>query len=143
MSLLEHLLIKRLLDVFISGLLLIVLAPLFLLIAILIKITSIGAVFFKQERCSLNGRRFTLYKFRTMVAGAESQFEEVLALNEMTGPVFKITNDPRITKLGRFLRKFSVDELPQLYNVFKGDMSLVGPRPPIPAEVEQYDSWQR
>lgn len=142
-SLLEHLLVKRLFDVFISGLLLIVLAPLFILLAILIKVTSTGAVFFKQERCSLNGRRFTLYKFRTMVAGAESQFKEVLALNEMTGPVFKITNDPRITGIGKFLRKFSIDELPQLYNVFKGDMSLVGPRPPIPAEVEQYDSWQR
>lgn len=142
-SMLEHLLVKRLLDAFISGLLLVVLAPFFLLIAVLIKVTSTGAVFFKQERCSLNGRRFTLYKFRTMVTGAESQLKGVLSLNEMDGPVFKITNDPRITGLGRFLRKLSIDELPQLYNVFKGDMSLVGPRPPIPAEVEQYDSWQR
>jgi len=142
-SLLEHLLIKRLADVAVSAVLLIILAPLFLLTAILIRLTSPGPVFFRQERCSLNGRRFTLYKFRTMVKGAESQLKDVLSLNEMDGPVFKITNDPRITGLGNFLRKFSIDELPQLYNVFKGDMSLVGPRPPIPAEVDKYDSWQR
>ena len=138
-----YILLKRLIDILVSGLLLLVLSPLFLLVAFLIKIASKGKVFFKQERCSLNGRRFILYKFRTMVIDAEVHLQDLLILNEMNGPVFKITNDPRITKIGRFLRKFSIDEFPQLYNVFKGDMSLIGPRPPIPSEVEKYDSWQR
>src|SRR5436305_1739723 len=94
-------------------------------------------------RCGLNGRSFTLYKFRTMVADAEDRRGELLHLNEMNGPVFKLRSDPRVTTLGRFLRRFSLDELPQLWNVLRGDMSLVGPRPPIPEEVAQYQRWQR
>lgn len=140
---LEHLFLKRLFDICVSSALLLIASPLFLIIAVLIKMFSPGRAFFRQERCSLNGRRFTLYKFRTMSEDAESRLSEVLPLNEMSGPVFKISNDPRITGLGRFLRKFSLDELPQLYNVFKGDMSLIGPRPPLPSEVEKYDFWHR
>jgi lipopolysaccharide/colanic/teichoic acid biosynthesis glycosyltransferase len=112
-------------------------------VAVLIKLDSTGPVIFSQKRVGLYGRKFTLYKFRTMILGAEgikSHFEE---LNEMDGPVFKIRNDPRITRLGRFLRRASLDELPQLFNVLKGDMSVVGPRPPLPEEVEKYEVWQR
>jgi lipopolysaccharide/colanic/teichoic acid biosynthesis glycosyltransferase len=98
---------------------------------------------FRQIRCGLNGRVFTLYKFRTMVADAEHRRGELQHLNEMAGPVFKLRRDPRVTLLGRFLRRFSLDELPQLWNVLRGDMSLVGPRPPIPEEVAQYQRWQR
>ncbi|MBI5056289.1 MAG: sugar transferase [Nitrospirae bacterium] len=140
---LEYLFIKRIIDFFISAVALIAFSPFFLISAILIKITSEGTILFKQERCSLYGRKFVFYKFRTMVTDAESKLEEVLKYNEMCGPVFKMTNDPRVTKIGKFLRKYSLDELPQLWNVFKGDMSLVGPRPPLPAEVEKYDNWQR
>ncbi len=138
-----HLFIKRLFDFVLSGIALIILAPIFVIIAIVIKVTSEGPVFFKQERCSLYGRKFIFYKFRTMVVDAESQLKDILRFNEMNGPVFKMTEDPRITKAGKWLRKFSIDELPQLWNVVKGDMSLVGPRPPIPAEVENYNNWQR
>lgn len=134
---------KRVLDVVVAGAGLMALSPLFLVIAGLIKLASPGPVFFRQTRCGLNGRRFMLYKFRSMIANAEAHREELLHLNEMSGPVFKVTNDPRITPFGRFLRKTSLDELPQLINVFKGEMSLVGPRPPIPSEVEQYEPWQR
>jgi len=91
----------------------------------------------------LYGRKFIFYKFRTMVVDAEAKLKDLLKYNEMVGPVFKMTDDPRITKTGKWLRKFSLDELPQLWNVFKGDMSLVGPRPPLPHEVEKYDAWQR
>ena len=135
--------IKRLFDLFSSFIALIILTPFFILIAICIKLTSKGSIFFSQERVGLNGRKFILYKFRTMCEGAEEKLEDLQSLNEMDGPTFKITNDPRITPLGKFLRKFSIDELPQLYNVFKGDMSIVGPRPPINHEVEKYDHWQR
>ncbi|MDP2906177.1 MAG: sugar transferase, partial [Candidatus Omnitrophota bacterium] len=138
-----HLLVKRLMDVSCSGIALFVLSPVFLTLGILIKKTSHGPIFFKQTRCSLNGRKFTLYKFRTMDADAEVRLKDVINGNEMNGPVFKMENDPRLTKVGRFLRKFSLDELPQLWNVFRGDMSLVGPRPPLPSEVEKYDNWQR
>jgi lipopolysaccharide/colanic/teichoic acid biosynthesis glycosyltransferase len=100
-------------------------------------------VLFRQTRCGLYGRRFTLYKFRTMVEGAEERLAELQHLNEMDGPVFKSRRDPRVTRLGRLLRKFSLDELPQLWNVLRGDMSLVGPRPPIPDEVARYERWQR
>jgi lipopolysaccharide/colanic/teichoic acid biosynthesis glycosyltransferase len=117
--------------------------PVFVIIAILIKISSGGPIFFKQLRCGLYGRKFVFYKFRTMIADAESKLKDLAKYNEMNGPVFKMTNDPRITRVGKWLRKFSIDELPQLWNVFKGDMSLVGPRPPLPSEVEQYDIWQR
>jgi len=140
---LEHLFIKRLFDIIFAGIGLLILSPLFVIIAIIIKLTSKGPVFFIQERYGLYGRRFKLYKFRTMVVNAEERLKELLQYNEMKGPVFKMTNDPRVTRVGRWLRRFSLDELPQLWNVLKGDMSLVGPRPPIPEEVEHYDSWQR
>jgi lipopolysaccharide/colanic/teichoic acid biosynthesis glycosyltransferase len=108
-----------------------------------IRLSSQGGVLFRQTRCGLYGRRFTLYKFRTMVEGAEDRLAELQHLNEMDGPVFKSRRDPRVTRLGRLLRKFSLDELPQLWNVLRGDMSLVGPRPPIPEEVARYERWQR
>jgi len=142
-SKLGQLFLKRVVDFIIAGLGLIVLAPLFLAVTILIKLSSEGPVFFKQLRCGLYGRKFQFYKFRTMIADAETKLKDLLKYNEMDGPVFKMQNDPRITKIGKWLRKFSIDELPQLWNVVKGDMSLVGPRPPIPHEVENYDIWQR
>ncbi len=140
---LEHLFIKRIIDFMASGIALVMLVPVFTVVALIIKITSKGPVLFKQLRCGLYGRQFILYKFRTMVVDAESKLKDILKYNEMDGPVFKMTNDPRITKAGKWLRKFSLDELPQIWNVFKGDMSLVGPRPPLPSEVENYDNWQR
>jgi len=121
--------LKRLLDVLVSLSCIICFAPILLITAILIKLTSPGPVFFAQRRLGLNKRVFSVYKFRTMVEGAEKKQAELERLNEVTGPVFKITNDPRITTIGRFLRKTSIDELPQLFNVLKGHMSLVGPRP--------------
>ncbi len=137
------LLSKRLTDIGISAVLLALALPLMLLVALLIKVGSRGAVLFHQTRCGLNGRLFTLYKFRTMVDNAEQRRQELAHLNEMRGPAFKLRKDPRVTRLGRFLRKFSLDELPQLWNVLKGDMSLVGPRPPVPDEVAEYKRWQR
>src|SRR5207244_2295562 len=134
---------KRLLDVGVSLLLLTLATPIIVLAAIAIKLTSPGSVLFKQERIGLNGRIFTLYKFRTMTENASQRREEVNHLNQMTGPVFKAAADPRVTTVGRILRKFSLDELPQLWNVLRGDMSLVGPRPPIPEEVRSYHRWQR
>jgi exopolysaccharide biosynthesis polyprenyl glycosylphosphotransferase len=134
---------KRMLDVCISLVILALSAPVTVLAAIAIKITSPGSVLFKQQRIGLNGRTFTLYKFRTMIADAHERLGEVSHLNEMTGPVFKAKDDPRVTWVGRILRRFSLDEVPQLWNVLKGDMSLVGPRPPIPEEVRSYHRWQR
>ncbi|MBF0485066.1 MAG: sugar transferase [Candidatus Omnitrophica bacterium] len=138
-----QLLIKRLMDIFLSTVALIVLSPIMAITAILVKMTSEGPVFFTQKRVSVNGRIFNLFKFRTMVKDAESRLAQLKNLNEMKGPVFKIDKDPRITPIGDFLRKASIDELPQLWNVLKGDMSLVGPRPPIPSEVSQYNDWHR
>lgn len=138
-----QLFIKRGTDFIVSLVALVLLAPILLLTAVAIKLNSRGPLFFKQERNGINGRKFILLKFRSMVVGAEKMQEELLALNEMDGPVFKIKNDPRITIIGKFLRKTSSDELPQLINVLKGDMSLVGPRPPIPGEVTNYETWQR
>lgn len=138
-----NLAMKRVLDVVVAGAGLVALSPLLAVIAFLIKLTSAGPVFFRQVRCGLNGRHFLLYKFRSMGANAEADREKLQHLNEMSGPVFKVTNDPRITPLGRLLRKTSLDELPQLINVLRGEMSLVGPRPPIPSEVAQYEPWQR
>jgi exopolysaccharide biosynthesis polyprenyl glycosylphosphotransferase len=138
-----YLLLKRIIDFVLSFVALIILSPLLGVIAILVKTTSPGGVLFKQQRCGLNGRVFTLYKFRTMVSDAEAQLETLRRHNLMEGPAFKMENDPRVTKVGWFLRKFSLDELPQLLNVLKGQMSLVGPRPPLPQEVKQYDQWQR
>ena len=129
---------KRLFDVFISLFLLTLCLPLFLILSIIIKATSSGPVFFKQCRVGLNGRIFTMLKFRTMTKDAESMKMDLMDLNVLEGPVFKIKNDPRLTKVGRFFRKTSIDEMPQLINVLKGEMSLVGPRPPIPDEVDQY-----
>ena len=138
-----QLLFKRIVDIAVSFFGLIVLLPIFLLVALLIKLTSPGPIFFKQRRMGINGRIFTLFKFRSMYQDAQRKLSEVKHLNEMEGPVFKIKDDPRITRLGRFLRRTSIDELPQLFNVLVGQMSLVGPRPPLPSEVKQYEVWQR
>lgn len=135
--------LKRVVDFLMALTLLVVLSPLFLLLALLIKLTSRGPVLYRQTRCGLGGRKFTVCKFRSMRPGADLRREELEALNEMDGPVFKIRNDPRCTPVGRFMRKFSLDELPQLVNVLKGEMSFVGPRPPLPEEVEKYEPWQR
>jgi exopolysaccharide biosynthesis polyprenyl glycosylphosphotransferase len=118
-------------------------APLMAGIALAVRLSSPGPILFRQERVGLNGRRFTLYKFRTMVADAERRQAQLLKLNEMDGPVFKITRDPRVTRVGAILRNCSLDELPQLFNVIRSEMSLVGPRPPIPSEVLHYEPWQR
>jgi exopolysaccharide biosynthesis polyprenyl glycosylphosphotransferase len=139
----QHL-FKRTLDIVASLVATLILAPLFLLAGFLIKLTSRGPVFFIQERVGLNKKKFHLYKFRTMVADAEEQQQEIEHLNEASGPVFKMKNDPRITRVGKLLRKTSIDELPQLFNVLKGDMSLVGPRP-LPVRDYQgfHQDWQR
>lgn len=136
-----QLMIKRFMDVTISLFILILSLPLWVIIGMVIKLTSKGPVIFKQKRVGYNGRHFTCLKFRTMVDNAEDLMKDIVHLNELNGPVFKVKNDPRITKVGRFMRKTSLDELPQLINVIKGQMSLVGPRPPIPSEVEKY-RWE-
>jgi exopolysaccharide biosynthesis polyprenyl glycosylphosphotransferase len=138
-----HLALKRSLDVAVSLFVLALTGPVLGVAALLIKFTSPGSVLFKQERIGLNGRMFTLYKFRTMIEDAHARREEVAHLNEMNGPAFKAKADPRVTPVGRWLRRFSLDEIPQLWNVLKGDMSLVGPRPPIPEEVASYHRWHR
>ena len=138
-QLLVQLLLKRMIDAALSIAVLIVLAPLMLVVAILIKLSSPGPVFFVQNRVGMNQRQFKLYKFRSMVADAEERKFSLAHLNERDGPAFKIENDPRITRIGRWLRKTSVDELPQLFNVISGEMSLVGPRPPLPDEVKKYE----
>jgi len=135
--------LKRILDFVISTILLVVLSPLFLCIAIQIKFSSKGPIFFTQKRVGLNGRIFTMYKFRSMLQGSERLQEKMGRKNEMVGPAFKVTQDPRITKFGKLLRKYSLDELPQLINILLGDMSLVGPRPPLPTEVNLYERKQR
>ncbi len=136
------LLVKRVVDFILASAALIVLSPFLLVVAILVKLTSPGPVIFKQVRCGLNGRNFTFYKFRSMVKDAEQRMHEVAHLNPKT-VVTKIPNDPRLTPIGKWLRRFSIDELPQLFNILLGDMSVVGPRPAIPSEVEQYARWQR
>jgi len=138
-NLLFQLFVKRLMDLFGSALLLVLLSPLLLVTAAAVKFTSSGPVFFGQERIGMNKRRFRLLKYRSMVVDAEARKNEVAHLNEMDGPVFKIRKDPRVTRVGAILRKLSIDELPQLINVFKGEMSLVGPRPPLLSEVDRYD----
>jgi exopolysaccharide biosynthesis polyprenyl glycosylphosphotransferase len=135
--------LKRLIDVLVSGVFLIILSPLFLTIAILVKMTSEGPVFYEWNVVGFNKKPFRSWKFRTMIINADEMKEKLIPLNEMKGPVFKIKNDPRITNVGKLLRKFSLDELPQLWSVFKGDMSLVGPRPAGPHELARYESWQR
>jgi exopolysaccharide biosynthesis polyprenyl glycosylphosphotransferase len=136
--------IKRTLDLAISSLLLLLLLPLLVAAAIAIKLTSKGPVLFLQERIGMNKRRFKIYKFRTMIPNAEQVIHTLEGQNEATGPVFKIKNDPRITPIGKFLRRSSIDELPQLLNVLKGDMSLVGPRPLPVRDYEGFsEDWQR
>jgi exopolysaccharide biosynthesis polyprenyl glycosylphosphotransferase len=136
-------LLKRLLDIGCSAAALWVLFPFLLVTAALVKLTSRGPVFFRQVRVGLHGKKFNMLKFRSMVVNAEALKASLAAQNEQTGPVFKMKHDPRVTSLGRILRKYSVDELPQLVNVLRGDMTLVGPRPPVPQELAQYEPWQR
>jgi exopolysaccharide biosynthesis polyprenyl glycosylphosphotransferase len=139
-----HLAMKRIIDIFGSAVLLLGMAPILVIVALLIKLDSPGPVFFTQNRVGLNRRRFRLFKFRTMAESAEEKQHELEHLNEADGPVFKIRNDPRVTRIGRFLRRFSIDELPQLFNVFKGDMSLVGPRPLPLRDVERINAqWHK
>ena len=133
---------KFVVDIVASFFILLIWSPFLLLIAVLVKVTSKGPVIFSQKRVGLRGREFNIYKFRTMVQDAEKLRSLLEAQNEMDGPVFKIKKDPRITTIGRFLRKSGLDEIPQFFNVLKGDMSLVGPRPPLPSEVAQYERWQ-
>ena len=132
---------KRSLDIMASLVGLIILSPVVLVVAILIKLESKGPIIFSQKRIGLNGKEFKMYKFRSMVQNAEELKEKLQKQNEMSGPMFKMKNDPRVTKVGKFIRKTSIDELPQLINVLKGDMSLVGPRPSLPKEVENFEGW--
>ena len=138
-----RLMVKSVLDFIVATTLLIILSPLFLVIAILIKKSSPGPVFYEWKVIGLNKKAFTSYKFRSMIEEADSLKSTLLQENEMAGPAFKMTHDPRITKIGRILRKYSLDELPQLWSVVKGDMSLVGPRPPLESEFNEFDSWHR
>jgi exopolysaccharide biosynthesis polyprenyl glycosylphosphotransferase len=137
-----RLIIKRGLDIVLATLGIVVTAPLMVAVAVAIKLTSPGPAIFRQERCGLNGRKFSFYKFRSMCTDAEERYHEVVHLSQRSLAT-KIPNDPRLTRIGRTLRKFSLDELPQLVNVLRGDMSLVGPRPAVPREVAQYQRWQR
>jgi exopolysaccharide biosynthesis polyprenyl glycosylphosphotransferase len=139
----EMLFLKRFIDLITSAIAITLCLPLWIIIPILIKRDSPGPAFYVQERVGKNGRLFPMYKFRSMVDGADKMQSRVMHLNEMDGPVFKIKADPRLTRVGKFLRRTSLDELPQLFNVFNGSMSLVGPRPPILSEVSQYRPWQR
>lgn len=140
----SYLVIKRFIDILISTSGLIILSPLMIVIMLLIKIEDSKApIFFKQIRCGENGKEFQLYKFRSMQVDAEEKLHQLKNQNEQSGPVFKIKNDPRVTKIGYFIRRTSLDELPQLINVLKGEMSLVGPRPPLPIEVEQYNNYHK
>lgn len=132
---------KRALDIMASTLGLIILSPILLVVAILIKLESKGPAIFSQKRIGLNKKEFKMYKFRSMVQNAEELKEKLAKENEMSGPMFKMKNDPRVTKVGKFIRKTSIDELPQLINVLKGEMSLVGPRPSLPKEVSKFEPW--
>ncbi len=133
---------KRVCDIVLSVFALVVLSPLFLVIAILIKKEDGGPVIYSQTRLTKGGKEFKMFKFRSMCVDAEKKLDALMDQNEMKGPAFKIADDPRITKIGRFIRKASIDELPQLVNVLKGDMSIIGPRPPLPREVAQYTHYQ-
>ena len=134
---------KRVLDILASALSLVLLAPLFAVLAVLVKLTSPGPVFYHWKVVGKNGSPFTGYKFRSMVMDADALKSKLQDKNEMTGPVFKITNDPRVTAVGAWMRRYSLDELPQLYSVLKGDMSLVGPRPPLVTEYQQFTEYQK
>ena len=133
--------LKRLMDIICSMSALIVLAPILIVVAILIKIESKGPVIFSQERVGINNKKFKMYKFRSIVVNAEDMKGKLEKQNERKGPMFKIKNDPRVTTIGRFIRKTSIDELPQLINILKGEMSIVGPRPSLPKEVIQFEPW--
>ena len=135
--------LKRAFDLAASLVALALLSPLIAAVAVLIKATSRGPILFRQERVGLHGQTFHMLKFRSMVVNAEELKAKLMAHNEQSGPVFKMAFDPRITAVGRFIRKFSIDELPQLLNIVRGEMTIVGPRPPIPSEVAQYEAWQR
>jgi len=137
------LLLRRVFDLLGSFILILILSPVLLLIILLIRLDSHGPAIYRQIRCGLNGRKFIFYKFRSMIQGAEAKRGKLAAFNVMNGPVFKMKNDPRVTRIGRLLRRTSFDELPQLFNILRGDMSFVGARPPLPEEVEQYQGWQR
>jgi lipopolysaccharide/colanic/teichoic acid biosynthesis glycosyltransferase len=134
--------IKRGLDIVLAAAGLVVLTPVFVVVALVVKLSSRGPVLYEWRALGHRGRPFVAYKFRTMVVGADARKVEYSAANEMSGPVFKLRRDPRVTPTGKWLRKFSIDELPQLWSVLKGDMSLVGPRPPLPEEFAQYEEWQ-
>lgn len=136
-------LVKRIIDVIGAFVGLILFSPILLIVAIFIKLESRGSVFFAQERVGLNGKVFKMYKFRSMIVDAEELLVHLKEKNEMSGPMFKMKNDPRITKIGKIIRKTSIDEFPQLINVLKGDMSLVGPRPNLPSEVEKFEPWMK
>lgn len=139
-----YLFIKRLMDMFGALCGIVLLLPIFIIVTILIKLEDPkGPVFFKQVRVGKDGREFGMYKFRSMVTDAEERLKDLLQHNEVSGAMFKMKDDPRVTKIGRFIRKTSIDELPQLLNVLKGDMSLVGPRPPLPREVKEYTSYDK
>jgi exopolysaccharide biosynthesis polyprenyl glycosylphosphotransferase len=135
--------IKRLVDVAAAGVALVLLSPLLLVTALAIRLGSPGPIFFRQVRVGLHGAQFTLLKFRSMVVSAEAEKAALLALNEAGGPLFKMKRDPRVTAVGRFIRKYSIDELPQLVNILRGDMTIVGPRPVLPAELAQFKPSHR
>ncbi len=134
---------KRIFDLGLSLVALLLLAPFLAVVAIAIKITSKGPIIFTQERLGLGGKTFKMYKFRTMNQNAELQKNSLASMNEHSGPAFKMKKDPRITKIGAYLRRYSIDELPQLFNIVLGDMAIVGPRPPLLSEVKQYENWQK
>lgn len=135
--------VKRLFDFVMATIGLIILSPLMLVIAILIKLEDDGPIFYKQIRVGKNGRKFEMYKFRSMLVNADQMLAALKDKSDVEGPMFKMKNDPRITKIGQFIRKHSLDELPQFFNVIKGDMSLVGPRPPLPSEVDEYSDYDK
>lgn len=134
--------VKRLFDVILSLIAMIVLSPLLLAVAIAIRAQDGGPAIYKSVRLTKNQRPFYMYKFRSMILGADQQLDDLMDRNEMCGPAFKLKDDPRVTKVGRFIRRTSIDELPQLLNVLRGDMTIIGPRPPLPREVEQYTPYQ-
>ena len=134
--------VKRIADVVLGSIALVLLSPLFLIVAVAIKWDSRGPVFYSHERVGKDGKRFKLYKFRSMCVDADAKLSELKKLNKRKGPAFKVSDDPRVTKVGKFIRATCIDELPQLINIIKGEMSIVGPRPPLPEEVEHYTSYQ-
>jgi exopolysaccharide biosynthesis polyprenyl glycosylphosphotransferase len=135
--------VKRVFDLLVSAMILLLASPVLIAVAIAIKLDSPGPIFFRQRRVGVHGRLFDILKFRSMHADAEARLEPLRARNEMSGPVFKMRDDPRVTRVGRLIRRSSLDEFPQFWNVLRGDMSVVGPRPPLPSEVRQYKRWQR